>query len=585
MKERTNQHSCRSFLNKKKAFTLVELLVVIAIIGILFVVLISKVDFATDNAKAKGVQTDFRSYQLALKTVGMEQQGFSNDMDLLAEQLNKNLDPKLQVTVVDDKLTTDAEDPWGTQYTITYSEPENTRGKIIITSAGADRTVGTDDDYNIVIEYSITSNGGSVNIEFVEGRLDGITPPAGDGEGGSGGEVPVVLAAGVYDAEDNLLADWETLTKPVAEGGLYGMDVTTDYVASTYKTITTSPYYVLTNNFSGTTKIVFGNEISKIGNNAFTGCSFLTDVIISDSITSIGDYAFNACTNLANIKFSDSMLSIGKYAFNNCKGLTDVVIPNSVTSIDNNAFSRCSKLASITLSNGISSISSETFAYCDSLSSIVIPDSVTSIGSYAFSDCTSLTDVTLSNNLNSIGSYAFDLCKSLETIVIPNSVTTIGSYAFLGCESLASITLFNNLRSIQDYAFRQCTSLTNITIPDSVTHIGKGVFYGCTSLTDILFPSGITTINESTFQGCTSLENINIPVNITSIGHLAFSGCTKLNSVTLIRTTPPSLLSDSVFSQCSALTAIYVLTEKVDEYRSASRWSAYADIIQAIPTT
>ena len=71
-------------------------------------------------------------------------------------------------------MVTDAEDPWGTEYTITYSEPENARGKIIITSAGADRTVGTDDDYNIVIEYAITSNGGSVNIEFVEGHAGGV---------------------------------------------------------------------------------------------------------------------------------------------------------------------------------------------------------------------------------------------------------------------------------------------------------------------------------------------------------------------------------------------------------------------------
>lgn len=62
---------------KKKAFTLVELLIVIAVIGILFVVLISKVDFATDKSKATGVQTDFRSYQLAFETVARENNGFN----------------------------------------------------------------------------------------------------------------------------------------------------------------------------------------------------------------------------------------------------------------------------------------------------------------------------------------------------------------------------------------------------------------------------------------------------------------------------------------------------------------------------
>ena len=63
--------------NKKKAFTLIELLIVIAIIGILFIVLVSKVDFATDKAKASGVQTDFRSFQVALDTVAKENAGFN----------------------------------------------------------------------------------------------------------------------------------------------------------------------------------------------------------------------------------------------------------------------------------------------------------------------------------------------------------------------------------------------------------------------------------------------------------------------------------------------------------------------------
>ena len=62
----------------KRAFTLIELLIVIAIIGILFVVLISRVDFATDKAKASGVQTDFRSFQVAFETVSKENAGFAS---------------------------------------------------------------------------------------------------------------------------------------------------------------------------------------------------------------------------------------------------------------------------------------------------------------------------------------------------------------------------------------------------------------------------------------------------------------------------------------------------------------------------
>ena len=61
----------------KRAFTLIELLIVIAIIGILFIVLVSKVDFATDKAKATGVQTDFRSFQVAFEQVARENSGYA----------------------------------------------------------------------------------------------------------------------------------------------------------------------------------------------------------------------------------------------------------------------------------------------------------------------------------------------------------------------------------------------------------------------------------------------------------------------------------------------------------------------------
>jgi prepilin-type N-terminal cleavage/methylation domain-containing protein len=67
----------KSIMTKRRAFTLIELLIVIAIIGILFIVLVSKVDFATDKAKATGVQTDFRSFQMAFDAVAKENAGFN----------------------------------------------------------------------------------------------------------------------------------------------------------------------------------------------------------------------------------------------------------------------------------------------------------------------------------------------------------------------------------------------------------------------------------------------------------------------------------------------------------------------------
>ena len=191
--------------SNKKAFTLVELLVVIAIIGILFVVLISKVDFATDKAKATGVQTDFRSFQLAVETVARENAGLSPlvkitgdtdadgvkdadetwayDYSALVAALNKNLDPKLHITLENDgTMTIGAKDPWKEVYTVEYidaAEDEH-RGAFVFYCGGANLNVHTTadvangvvtfdgtadtakDDYAIATVYTFTNGYGEV---------------------------------------------------------------------------------------------------------------------------------------------------------------------------------------------------------------------------------------------------------------------------------------------------------------------------------------------------------------------------------------------------------------------------------------
>ena len=184
-----------TFKNKsfthKQAFTLIELLIVIAIIGILFIVLVSKVDFATDKAKASGVQTDFRSFQLAFETVAKEHQGFSSLVDEDYEQLemaiNKNLDNKLKINIDamgNITMANGATDPWGVEYHGQYvtGDDGKDRGAIVMYSNGANLTFGSDisitggiasintineagkDDYSVFIIYSLANNYGEIKI-------------------------------------------------------------------------------------------------------------------------------------------------------------------------------------------------------------------------------------------------------------------------------------------------------------------------------------------------------------------------------------------------------------------------------------
>ena len=327
------------------------------------------------------------------------------------------------------------------------------------------------------------------------------------------------------------------------------------------------------------TQVSLPEGLTRIGYDAFRGCSSLTSIMIPDGVTSIGGFAFYECSSLTNITIPDGVTSIDEFTFCECSSLTGITIPDSVTSIGDAAFWGCSGLTSITIPDGVTSIGDYAFYKCSSLTSITIPDGVTSIGYATFQGCSSLTSITMPNNMTSIGERVFDGCSSLTSITIPDgvtsigartfyecsnitsisipdSVTSIGDYAFYKCSSLTSITIPDSVTSIGDYAFYKCSSLTSITIPDSVTSIGDYAFPFCSSLTSITIPDGVTSIGDYAFYKCSSLTNITIPDSVTSIGYYAFYECISLTSITI----PDSVTSidNDAFPFCSSLTSITI---------------------------
>ena len=232
------------------------------------------------------------------------------------------------------------------------------------------------------------------------------------------------------------------------------------------------------------------NSVTTIGDEAFSGCSALTNITIPDNITSIGENAFAYCSALKNIIIPDSVTNVGSGAFACCTGLTNITIPNSVMSIGDSTFSNCSKLSDITISNNVTSIGNSVFYRCASLTNITIPNSVTTIGDNAFCE-TGLTNIVIPDSTTSIGYYAFAYCNKLTSVTIGNGVTNIGFGAFTNC-NLTNITIPNSVTSIEGSAFSGCQGLTSITIPDSVTSIGNWAFDNCFSLTSITYQGTVS---------------------------------------------------------------------------------------------
>lgn len=76
-------------------------------------------------------------------------------------------------------------------------------------------------------------------------------------------------------------------------------------------------------------------------------CSNLTEINLPDNLTSIGEEAFSGCSSLTEINLPDNLTSIGGFAFYGCSSLTGIHLPANLTSIGRAPFEYCSNLTKV----------------------------------------------------------------------------------------------------------------------------------------------------------------------------------------------------------------------------------------------
>ena len=413
---------------------------------------------------------------------------------------------------------------------------------------------------------------------------------------------------------DGTMDDWVTLSfaggqyaNPIFEGAnLYILDVDGEvsYNGNTYSVVE---------------EIVLTDDSAEIGSCAFYN-SKVENITIPASIKKIGANAFSNCSSLTNVYYDgtiDDWIEIS-FAGNTSNPMTYAknffILNDSGTILHNGK--KYSRVTEVTITSDIEKLSDYAFYGFKDLVVINLSNTIKEIGKYAFYNCR-IKNITLPTNLTKIGSYAFANCINLSSIDLPNTVNEIDSYAFSFCRSLLEVTLPDTLRVVESYAFNECYNLVNVTIPSSVTKFNDSAFIKCWSLqnvyydgtisdwcnleitkedstpmyyannfylldtndniykllTDLTTPSGLTTIKAYTFYGFNCLNYLTISDDVTTISSYAFTSCEHLYIAYLGKNV--ATIGSSAFSYCYRLIEVhYYSTLKLPAWGK----SGYGDI-------
>ena len=337
---------------------------------------------------------------------------------------------------------------------------------------------------------------------------------------------------------------------------------------------------------SGSYEITSGTRI--IADDAFSGCSALTQVTIPDGVTSIGSSAFTGCSALAEMTVLATVPpTITASTFHNISTQVKVSIPEGSrdTYMADENWKQLLGLSAGELSGICGDNLTWTFTTADStltisgtgdmydrddldqpwynfrqgIKNISIQDGVESIGYRAFYYCRALMEISIGKNVTSIGKSAFygtALYNNANNWI--NNVLYVDNCLIEAKEELSgSYEIAAGTRVIADWAFLDCSALTQVTIGNSVESIGNEAFWNCSALAQVTIGKGVE-----------------------SIGEYAFDYCSALAEMTVLATVPP-MVGSLAFDGVSSDIPVYVPAESLEAYKAADGWKEFTNL-QAI---
>ena len=140
--------------------------------------------------------------------------------------------------------------------------------------------------------------------------------------------------------------------------------------------------------------------------------NLISKVVVGNDITNIGENAFFGLTALKNATMGQNIKTIERNAFRRCTSLTAFTIPDSVTSIGYNALCECVNIAQLNIGSGLTDLGAGCLLDCGqgsnpvpntALGKVVIPANIKKISGGSFRNCTNAVLVIKGKEVSAVG--------------------------------------------------------------------------------------------------------------------------------------------------------------------------------------
>ena len=246
--------------------------------------------------------------------------------------------------------------------------------------------------------------------------------------------------------------------------------------------------------------------MDRIENDAFRGCTGLTELTIPETLCSIWERAFQDCKKLESVFLPDELSSIGMEAFAGCTALKEIKLPQRLTEISIGTFSGCENLADIEFPSWEFTAGRDAFTGTAWLKKQQETDPCVVVSSTLIDVSACSGELILPDSVRRIGRNIFYKQNALTKVVFPATYTQLTEDLFYDCQMLQEVMFrAEAVRGIPRYLFYECERLRNITLPKNYYQIERNAFDHCDNLEFLYIPDTVIQIDEDAFHQCSNL--------------------------------------------------------------------------------